>query len=145
MFWYTLSFTPEHTVSSRVYVFFFLSSRTRQTRCALVTGVQTCALPFTDILKALDRQGLHDREPVHVEPRAPSRDLSGLARSLWQHSIPIAGTPAEAYLHARGLYAATPDLRFNPHTIIGKGQDRRSLPAIRSDERSVGKEGARKR
>ena len=26
----------------------------------------------TDILKALDRQGLHDRAPVHVELRAPS-------------------------------------------------------------------------
>src|SRR3546814_16229934 len=26
--------------------FFFFSSRRRQTRCALVTGVQTCALPI---------------------------------------------------------------------------------------------------
>src|SRR3546814_4821687 len=26
--------------------FFFLSSRRRHTRCALVTGVQTCALPI---------------------------------------------------------------------------------------------------
>src|SRR3546814_19847998 len=26
--------------------FFFVSSRRRQTRCALVTGVQTCALPI---------------------------------------------------------------------------------------------------
>src|SRR3546814_1406994 len=29
-------------------VFFFLSSRRRHTRCALVTGVQTCALPICD-------------------------------------------------------------------------------------------------
>src|SRR3546814_9173391 len=29
-----------------VYVFFFFSSRRRHTRCALVTGVQTCALPI---------------------------------------------------------------------------------------------------
>src|SRR3546814_9838231 len=28
-------------------VFFFFSSRRRHTRCALVTGVQTCALPIT--------------------------------------------------------------------------------------------------
>src|SRR3546814_13256187 len=28
-------------------VFFFLSSRIRHTRCALVTGVQTCALPIS--------------------------------------------------------------------------------------------------
>src|SRR3546814_1505325 len=30
-----------------MYVFFF-SSRRRHTRCALVTGVQTCALPILD-------------------------------------------------------------------------------------------------
>ena len=84
----------------------------------------------TDILKALRRQGLHDRAPVYVEPRAPLRDLSGLARTLWQHSIPVAATPAETYLHARGLFAPSPELRFNPQTIIGKGKDRRSLPAM---------------
>src|SRR3546814_6073391 len=29
-----------------VYAWFFFSSRRRHTRCALVTGVQTCALPI---------------------------------------------------------------------------------------------------
>src|SRR3546814_8621549 len=29
-----------------IYVVFFFSSRRRHTRCALVTGVQTCALPI---------------------------------------------------------------------------------------------------
>src|SRR3546814_12794113 len=29
-----------------MFVFFFFSSRRRHTRCALVTGVQTCALPI---------------------------------------------------------------------------------------------------
>src|SRR3546814_356030 len=33
-----------------VFVFFFFSSRRRHTRCALVTGVQTCALPIFDII-----------------------------------------------------------------------------------------------
>src|SRR3546814_6496068 len=28
--------------------YFFFSSRRRHTRCALVTGVQTCALPISD-------------------------------------------------------------------------------------------------
>src|SRR3546814_7365560 len=32
---------------SGVVVFFFFSSRRRHTRCALVTGVQTCALPIS--------------------------------------------------------------------------------------------------
>src|SRR3546814_4323532 len=30
----------------RIYFSFFFSSRRRHTRCALVTGVQTCALPI---------------------------------------------------------------------------------------------------
>src|SRR3546814_6893535 len=37
-------------------LFFFFSSRRRHTRCALVTGVQTCALP---ILQLGDRQELY--------------------------------------------------------------------------------------
>src|SRR3546814_3905773 len=32
---------------SRYLCFFFFSSRRRHTRCALVTGVQTCALPIS--------------------------------------------------------------------------------------------------
>ncbi|QWT16518.1 toprim domain-containing protein (plasmid) [Sphingobium xenophagum] len=84
----------------------------------------------TEVLKALDRQGLHDRSPVAVERRAPARDLSGLARSLWQNSSPTTGTLAETYLNARGLFAPSPELRFNAKTIVGKGKDRRSLPAM---------------
>src|SRR3546814_4395567 len=33
-------------ISYSDYVWFFFSSRRRHTRCALVTGVQTCALPI---------------------------------------------------------------------------------------------------
>src|SRR3546814_2634505 len=33
-----------------IFVLFFFSSRRRHTRCALVTGVQTCALPISAIL-----------------------------------------------------------------------------------------------
>src|SRR3546814_2668091 len=42
-------------------VFFFFSSRRRHTRCALVTGVQTCALPIYRLIDAgvqpLDENG----------------------------------------------------------------------------------------
>src|SRR3546814_3197490 len=34
-------------------MFFFFSSRRRHTRCALVTGVQTCALPISEKSQAL--------------------------------------------------------------------------------------------
>src|SRR3546814_1353657 len=36
-----------------IFVFFFLSSRRRHTRCALVTGVQTCALPICQAFDAI--------------------------------------------------------------------------------------------
>src|SRR3546814_2401136 len=46
-------------------LFFFFSSRRRHTRCALVTGVQTCALPISKRLKA----ALGDRyDPVAFTP-----------------------------------------------------------------------------
>src|SRR3546814_2651875 len=39
----------------RTQVFFFFSSRRRHTRCALVTGVQTCALPILRTGKRFDQ------------------------------------------------------------------------------------------
>src|SRR3546814_13793629 len=42
---------------SRDYLVLFFSSRRRHTRCALVTGVQTCALPISSkILSFIGRQ-----------------------------------------------------------------------------------------
>src|SRR3546814_1151350 len=38
---------------------FFFSSRRRHTRCALVTGVQTCALPISCRLQVTDRGCRH--------------------------------------------------------------------------------------
>src|SRR3546814_2612302 len=42
-----------------IYCVFFFSSRRRHTRCALVTGVQTCALPISSV-DAQTREGLED-------------------------------------------------------------------------------------
>src|SRR3546814_3363294 len=38
------------SVYTRSFLWFFLSIRRRHTRCALVTGVQTCALPISRIV-----------------------------------------------------------------------------------------------
>src|SRR3546814_6345847 len=46
-------------------MFFFFSSRRRHTRCALVTGVQTCALPIyfgTDGIRGRTNQGVMTAE-----------------------------------------------------------------------------------
>src|SRR3546814_4415316 len=65
------------------YVFFF-SSRRRHTRCALVTGVQTCALPISGsrILDSPSRDVIHRNEPAlrSIVPggnRTNPRSLSG--------------------------------------------------------------------
>src|SRR3546814_31823 len=55
-----------------MFIVFFFSSRRRHTRCALVTGVQTCALPISSILGLLGVavillgriQGDYDREAL---------------------------------------------------------------------------------
>src|SRR3546814_7599640 len=39
------------------FCFFFFSSRRRHTRCALVTGVQTCALPICKDRRRRHRRG----------------------------------------------------------------------------------------
>src|SRR3546814_6005894 len=39
-------FSCVRTFVLSLFLFFFFSSRRRHTRCALVTGVQTCALPI---------------------------------------------------------------------------------------------------
>src|SRR3546814_1171312 len=58
-------------------VFFFFSSRRRHTRCALVTGVQTCALPiFMSALADLAigqayRSAMGELMTIHGTPRHP--------------------------------------------------------------------------
>src|SRR3546814_8460963 len=82
------------------FLFFFFSSRRRHTRCALVTGVQTCALPILLIEQRLRGHlaGPHDlaqrleeaRFVVarRIEPAARRqprrRDVEHLARDVAQ-------------------------------------------------------------
>src|SRR3546814_9056253 len=70
-----------------LFFFFFFSSRRRHTRCALVTGVQTCALPicsvdnrFAAAIKHLHKDS-HSSEPSHTrwtEKRGAGHPLSHL-------------------------------------------------------------------
>src|SRR3546814_3735186 len=53
-------------MSARILGCFFFSSRRRHTRCALVTGVQTCALP---IFRAQARvEHARDRKRITASP-----------------------------------------------------------------------------
>src|SRR3546814_8531682 len=44
---------------------FFLSSRSRHTRCALVTGVQTCALPISEAVLVVEDNPNLRRVVIH--------------------------------------------------------------------------------
>src|SRR3546814_3056692 len=47
-----------------IFLFFFFSSRRRHTRCAVVTGVQTCALPIYRACPAEARQVALGRDRI---------------------------------------------------------------------------------
>src|SRR3546814_4954887 len=69
-----------------IYVFlFFFSSRRRHTRCALVTGVQTCALPIYQTNWALpkpSRQSVHNLITPSDEVAKRQAGLFGLSDHL---------------------------------------------------------------
>src|SRR3546814_7943025 len=80
-------------------MFFFFSSRRRHTRCALVTGVQTCALPISSVgaLIVLERAlsvlsaGLAPRTKANLSPpdnRGWYRILEA-ATGNWQRNIVV--------------------------------------------------------
>src|SRR3546814_20716826 len=57
---------------------FFFSSRRRHTRCALVTGVQTCALPIYVFIDALRQPTELDRLKTFLGWALPSTVLSSI-------------------------------------------------------------------
>src|SRR3546814_8721789 len=63
-----------------VYLFFF-SSRRRHTRCALVTGVQTCALPISCLPERRSAGAVH-RDRRHALGLRPGEDGQGFQGDL---------------------------------------------------------------
>src|SRR3546814_4611046 len=51
-----------------LFIEFFFSSRRRHTRCALVTGVQTCALPIYLILASIVSESATATSVLWVSP-----------------------------------------------------------------------------
>src|SRR3546814_6540114 len=72
-----------------LFFFFFFSSRRRHTRCALVTGVQTCALPiFCPRSRPLSRRASPCLMPRvsygrRSEERRVGKECVSTCRSRW--------------------------------------------------------------
>src|SRR3546814_10565607 len=69
--------------------FFFFSSRRRHTRCALVTGVQTCALPISR-MRSLGCQC------PEISGRRSLPSVSWRRQMLWRHASSSTRPPGAA-------------------------------------------------
>src|SRR3546814_20265454 len=114
---------------------FFFSSRRRHTRCALVTGVQTCALPILGrklaALAPTPRPYRHSEagEPKMVVFRDPERSVLKV-REHRKHGI-----EARHVTRFNHLQAARAQCRYGlAHSLEREGT------VGRSEERRVGKE-----
>src|SRR3546814_12898396 len=119
-----------------VYVALFLfvfSSRRRHTRCALVTGVQTCALP---IYQRCDLSGFLPKESLRVE----SRTLLG---GLGIRSHVLSGSHKEPRRTRAGVVHSLSERRVDnaDHRLNNwSGPVELTRPPRRSDARRAGKE-----
>src|SRR3546814_8601208 len=88
-------------ICSISFFFFFFSSRRRPTRCALVTGVQTCALPICE------KAGLSIQD-VAERTRVPARHLSAVEEGRFQDLPALAYSAgfARSFAQAIGLDGA---------------------------------------
>src|SRR3546814_2719879 len=68
-------------------MFFFFSSRRRHTRCALVTGVETCALPICTPSRRGD--GHADLSYVHDAAREIAGALDGFTVIVTKSTVPV--------------------------------------------------------
>src|SRR3546814_3763208 len=79
-----------------MFVFFFFSSRRRHTRCALVTGVQTCALPIL-ALGIQEEGALIEDGGLGFPPRAREHEfrelLSAQGSCAAEHRLELGRSP----------------------------------------------------
>src|SRR3546814_5299014 len=102
-----------------MFVVFFFSSRRRHTRCALVTGVQTCALPIFFI-------GIYLEVAIQITPSIPLPSApSGLAGLvlLWRRRdqmqpMHLAGLFGIILLYV-GAVLSAPDYTYLPKRFTG--------------------------
>src|SRR3546814_7597728 len=90
-----------------ILVCFFFSSRIRHTRCALVTGVQTCALPISGLRPAArDHLAMLDQQAADVGIGRRGRPAAPRQRDGDRHPVGVGGQPV--HMVSQRLWAAAP-------------------------------------
>src|SRR3546814_3254908 len=97
-------------------MFFFFSSRRRHTRCALVTGVQTCALPISRFLQ--QSRSIYNARTVPGRHRRIT-GIENVDKVIHVDQSPIGRTPRSnpatytgVFDHIRKLFASTPEAKM---------------------------------
>src|SRR3546814_19147851 len=106
-------------VTVSAFWFFFFSSRRRHTRCALVTGVQTCALPISVRFAAW---GLLDGGVAGGE--APQRDRQVDAFALARRDACLRLTAGLEGIHRAIVQQQVGEAAVAPAAIERHGPDR---------------------
>src|SRR3546814_15910339 len=86
------------------FIVFFFSSRIRHTRCALVTGVQTCALPILEPVEVAEQRDNITRGDVAKSGDAvptPARRLD--ADGLMPDKVPYASPAVRLFARELGV------------------------------------------
>src|SRR3546814_1817764 len=107
-----------------LFLLFFFSSRRRHTRCALVTGVQTCALPICGLERVV--QLAHALGGLHVDRvfllegaglvAADEAEAANLARQVGQRELHRPGLAVEVVEAEPGEVADQHVARSEEHT-----------------------------
>src|SRR3546814_17857785 len=121
---------------------FFFSSRRRHTRCALVTGVQTCALPiFGPLARRQTAMAARITRPATRPAAISTRNRDVLRIKL--HDVPL---QLDQY-HGIAQFALVLSAQAMELNLFSFAPSRLPRPgdvARRSEERRVGQEGVRR-
>src|SRR3546814_3682524 len=100
-----------------LYSFFFFSSRRRHTRCALVTGVQTCALPI--LLRAARIFKYYAGEALRRHGQTLESTRPGVDAATYREAVGVFGliTPWNFPI-AIPAWKAAPALAFGNSVVI---------------------------
>src|SRR3546814_6144257 len=104
--------------------FFFFSSRRRHTRCALVTGVQTCALPISGDAGYMDEDGylyIHDRVKDMIITGGENVYPAEVESAIYGHpavqEVAVIGIPDDKWGETvKAVVVPKPGMRSAEHT-----------------------------